>query len=323
MKNIKKVVKKKLLNSSVGSLLFYRIRIARERLALSLMDDYTYIKRNYKKRYGTTIDLKNPKTLSEKLQWLKLFYRNENMPICSDKYDIKYYLQKHGYEHLLNKVIGVYETDEEIDNIDLKTLPSSFVAKATHGSSWNLICWDKDKLDWKLQKKIFKHWLKLNLFVFGREWNYKDLKPKILFEEIIDYKPLVDYKVTCFNGEPKYFQINSKHEDKSYIDFYDMDWNKMGITLTGHLNTDYVIPPPPAKEKLIEIAKALSKEFPFVRVDFYNYEDIILIGELTFFTASGLRPLYHKTKEIEKLFGSYLELPEPNHNIKLYNKIKA
>src|SRR5690625_4453831 len=109
---MKKYIKKKLLNSDSGTLLFYSIRPVREWLALNFINDYAYITGEYKKRYGREINLKNPQTISEKLQWLKLFYRNENMPICSDKYDIRLYLQKYGYDHLLNEVITVLESPE-------------------------------------------------------------------------------------------------------------------------------------------------------------------------------------------------------------------
>src|SRR5690606_41585567 len=107
MKKIKKTIKNKLLNSDRGTLLFYKIRTIRERLALTLIDDYSYVTKEFKKRYGREINLKNPKTISEKLQWLKLFYRNENMPTCSDKYDIRDYLKKFGYDDLLNEVFMV------------------------------------------------------------------------------------------------------------------------------------------------------------------------------------------------------------------------
>ena len=323
MKSIKKSVKKILFNSDSGKLMFFKIRVLRERVALAMTDDYTYYKKEFKKRFGKEIDLKNPTTITEKLQWLKLFYRNENMPICSDKYDIKIYLQKYGYEHLLNEVIGVYETPEEIDNLDINDLPKSFVAKATHGSSWNLICTDKSKINWNLQKKIFKQWLKLNLFVFGREWNYKNLKPKILIEKFINHKPLIDYKIACFNGQPKYFQINSEHGGEKFLDYFDTNWNKLGITKKGHKTSEVVIPPPPQREKLLEIAKILSKEFPFVRVDFYNFEDRIILGELTFFPGGGLSPFYPDTEKYETLYGSFLELPKPNYNMELYNKINT
>src|SRR5690625_4920740 len=109
---MKKNIKQKLFSSDMGTLLFYKIRILREKMALWTLSDYGYVKKEFKKRYGREINLKNPQTISEKLQWLKLFYRNENMPICSDKYDIRLYLQKYGYEHLLNEVITVLESPE-------------------------------------------------------------------------------------------------------------------------------------------------------------------------------------------------------------------
>lgn len=320
---MKKSIKKRLLNSDIGTVLFYKIRLLRERLSMAKMDDYTYISSDYKKRYGKEINLKNPKTISEKLQWLKLFYRNDNMPICSDKYDIRIYLKKHGYEHLLNEVLAVYESEEEIDNMDIESLPNSFVVKATHGSSWNLICKDKSKINWKVQKKIFKQWLGLNLYVFGREWNYKDLKPKILIEKMIDYKPLIDYKITCFNGEPKYFQINNEDETGRYVDFYDINWNKLNISLKRYTPSKNLLTPPQNLSKLIQISKILSQEFPFVRVDFYNFENTIILGELTFFPGGGLTPFYPDTEKWENLFGSYLTLPEPNYNLELLEKINS
>lgn len=323
MANLKKSIKKKLLDSENGKLLFYRIRFLREWWALTSMNDYAYIKKEYKKRLGKDIYLKNPKTFTEKLQWLKLFYRNDNMPICSDKYDIRLYLEKIGYQHLLNEVIGVYESPEEIDNIDLDTLPKSFVVKATHGSSWNLVCNDKNKLNWNLQKAIFKKWLKLNIFVFGREWNYQSLKPRIIIEKMIDYRPLIDYKIACFNGEPRYFQVNFVKGDKRFIDIYDLSWNKLPIGQGNYIISEEILPPPPALDKLLELAKVLSKDFPFVRVDFYNFEDTIILGELTFFPGGGLNPFYPETEKNENLYGSYLTLPEPNHNFELYKKINA
>lgn len=323
MKKVKKIVKKKLLNSDSGTLMFYRIRILRERLAIALMDDYTYVRKSFKKKMGRELNLKEPITISEKLQWLKLFYRNENMPICSDKYDIRLYLQKYGYEHLLNEVIGVYETAEEIDNLDINTLPKSFVAKATHGSGWNLICEDKDALDWEMWKRIFKKWMSLNLYVFGREWNYKELKPKIIIEKFIDEHPLNDYKFMCFNGEPKIVQVNSDIADVKYMDFYDLDWNRLGIMYESYNQANHFVPKPEQFDEMMKISRELSQEFPYVRVDFYNYDGKILIGELTFFPVGGLKPIVPETEKYENLLGSYLTLPEPNHNIDLYHKINA
>lgn len=323
MKEIKRIIKKKLLGSDRGTLFFYKIRTIREWLALTFIDDYTYITKEFKKRYGREIDLKNPQTISEKLQWLKLFYRNENIPICSDKYEIRNYLKKYGYDHLLNDVIAVLESDDEIDNLDIDSLPDKFVAKATHGSSWNLICTNKNNLDWKLWKKTFKQWLKMNLYVFGREWNYKDLKPKILIEKFIEHQPLIDYKFTCFNGEPKYIQVNSERDGERYVDFYDMEWKHLGISLKNYTPSDTKLIKPEQFEEMKKIARELSQEFPYVRVDFYNFNDKILLGELTFFPGGGLLKFYPETDKYENLFGSYLNLPKPNHNLELYNRLNA
>lgn len=322
MKRIKKNIKRNLLNSDRGTLFFYKIRTIREWLALTFIDDYTYITKEFKKRQGREIDLKNPKTISEKLQWLKLFYRNENIPICSDKYEIRNFLKKYGYDHLLNEVITVLESDKEIDQLDIESLPDKFVAKATHGSSWNLICTDKSKLDWKLWKKTFKKWLSLNLYVFGREWNYKELKPKILFEKFIEYSPLNDYKFICMNGVPRIVQVNSVLNDEKYMDFYDLEWNRLGIMYESYNQAYHFVPKPEQFDEMLQISKELSQEFPFVRVDFYNYQGIIQIGELTFFPVGGLKPIVPETDKYENLLGSYLELPEPNHNLELYNKIQ-
>ncbi len=320
---IKKIIKKKLLNSSTGTLMFYRIRVLRERMAVALKDDHTYIKTEYKKRFGKEIDLKNPTTITEKLQWLKLFYRNENMPICSDKYNIRLYLQKYGYEHLLNEVIGVYETPEEIDNLDINTLPKSFVAKATHGSSWNLICKDKSEINWRIQKKIFKQWLKLDLSVFGREWNYREIKPRILIENFIEHQPLIDYKFWCFNGIPKFINVIQEKNGIAYKEFYDLKWNKIDLTRKNYNILNELTSEPKQLDKMVEISKILSKEFPFVRVDFYNFNERLIIGELTFFPAGGLTPFLPNTQENEEKIGQYLKLPAPNHNLELYNRITA
>lgn len=320
---MRKTIKRKLLNSDLGTLLFYKIRILREKLALAQMSDYEYVKSSFKQRQGKDINLKNPVTISEKLQWLKLFYRNENMPTCSDKYDVRFYLQKFGYEHLLNDVLGIYETEEEIDNIDISSLPISFVVKATHGSGWNFICKDKNEVNWPVQKKIFKQWMKLNLYVFGREWNYKDLKPKILIEEFIDEHPLNDYKFICYNGTPKTIQVNSIKNNVKYMDFYDLEWNRLGIMYESYIQANHNVKKPEQYDEMFKIAKELSQEFPYVRVDFYNYKGKVQLGELTFFPVGGLKPIVPETEKYENLFGSYLKLPEPNHNLDLYHKINT
>jgi len=317
---LKQKIKEKAFKSPYGILFFYRLRIIREKLSLARFSDETYITTTYKKRYGRDLNFKNPETYTEKLQWLKFFYRNSEMPVCTDKYTVRQYLTEHGYSYLLNSLIGVYNN---ANDIDFASLPDRFVAKANHGSSWNLICNDKNKLNWPVWRKIMNTWLKLNLFVIGREWNYKYIPPRIIIEEFIEHEPLIDYKFMCFNGEPKFIQINSKLKGEQYMDLYDINWNKMDSTYKYYIRSEGILDKPPKFKKMIELAKKISSPFPFVRVDFYNFNEKIIFGEMTFFPGSGLIPLIPAENKFDELLGSHLELPTPNHNLDLYKKVTA
>lgn len=318
MSPIKEFVKQKASKSGYGNLLYSCVRIILEKIALVRFSDETYVKATYKKRFGREINLKDPKTYTEKLQWLKLFYRNKEMPICTDKYEVHEYLSNLGYKHLLNEVIGVHES---ANDIDFESLPNQFVAKTTHGSNWNLICKNKSELNWKKWKKIMNTWLKLNVYAFGREWNYEHIKPRIIIEKLIEHEPLVDYKFMCFNGEPKFLQINNDLEGKHYVDFYDIGWNKVDFTYNNYTQSDHVLPRPPQFTEMIALAKKLSAPFPYVRVDFYNPPDEIIFGELTYFPGSGLLPLVPVENKFDELLGSHLNLPTPNHNLDLLKRL--
>ncbi len=321
--SIRKSIKKRLLATDAGNHLFYSFRRIREKVELSRESDLEYIQNTYQKRFGTEINLAEPRTFQEKLQWLKLFYRDPDMPVCSDKYRIREYLEQKGYGWLANEVIGVY-TDAR--DIPFETLPQKFVAKATHGSGWNMICEDKNALDWPSKVKIMNDWLKLNLSVFGREWNYKDIQPRIIIEKYLDHKPLNDYKYMCFNGEPVFMQLNNDFEGKHYVDFYKIDgWEHVPCTYGPYVfSPDRIVEKPEQHERMMELARDLSKQFPFVRVDFYNFDETIVLGELTFFPGGGLWPF--NPRDVGKSFdlevGSCLQLPEPNHNLELLAQLK-
>jgi hypothetical protein len=318
MSNFKEIIKQKSSKSKYGIFLYAKVRAVLEKIVLIRFSDVDYIRSTYKKRFGHAINLKEPKTYTEKLQWLKLFYRNDKMPICTDKYEVHEYLTKLGYEHLLNDIIGVYEN---ADDINFEALPKRFVAKTTHGCASNIICKDKNELDWEKWSKIMNSWLKLNLFAFGREWNYKDIPPRIIIEKLIDHEPLIDYKFMCFNGEPKYLQINNDYEGKNYVDFYDIDWNRVDFTYNKYTKSNHVLPVPAQFKEMLELAKKISAPFPYVRVDFYNPPNKIIFGELTFFPGSGLLPLVPVENNYDELLGSQLDLPNPNHNLDLFQKL--
>ncbi len=318
--SLKTVLRKKLFSSYRGQVFFYRVRRIREKLCLARYSDYAYIQKLARQRYGRELNIANPKTYSEKLQWLKLFYRDERMPICSDKSRVREYLKECGLEYLGNEILGVYD---DARKIDFGKLPDRFAAKANHGSGWNLICKDKAQLDQKGCVKLMNQWLKLNLYVFGREWNYKDIRPRIVIEKFLEHEPLNDYKFMCFNGEPLYMQLNNDYDGKHYVDFYDLKtWEHIPITYQSYRHSDRLLERPAQFEKMMELARKLSAPFPFVRVDFYNFDNTVLLGELTFFPSGGLLPLVPMEKGYDEIFGEKLKLPEPNHNLELLKRIK-
>lgn len=316
---LKESLRKKMFSSYNGQVFFYKIRRVREKICLARYSDYAYIQKVAKERFGREMNLAHPKTYTEKLQWLKFFYRNEKMPICSDKYRVREYLKECGLENLGNEVLGVYD---DARNIDFDKLPEKFVAKANHGSGWNLICKDKTSLDKKGSVKLMNEWLKLNLYVFGREWNYKDIEPRIIVEKYIDHEPLNDYKFMCFNGEPLYMQLNNDYQGTHYVDFYELDgWKHLPFSYGSYRISDRVIEKPPMYDKMFELARQLSKPFPFVRVDFYNYDDVVILGELTFFPGGGMWPLNPVETGYDEILGAKLHLPAPNHNLDLLAKL--
>lgn len=319
LNGMKKKIKDFMMRDPRGMVWFYRLRILREKWVMREKDDAVYLHKVYRERFGRELNLKDPVTFSEKQNWLKLFYREERMPVCSDKFAVRDYVRAQGLEHLLNDCCGVYNRAEEID---FDALPDRFVMKATHGSGWNLVCKDKSALDLRPWKKVMNLWLKLRLWVYGREWNYQSVPPRLIAERFLDADPLIDYKFFCFHGEPRLMQINNDHDGQHFVDFYDMDWQPQGFTFRGY-RTDpkHRLEKPERFAEMCELARVLSGPFPFVRVDFYQVEDRIIFGELTFFPGGALRPFVPEGDRVDRMLGELLTLPQPNHNMELFRKL--
>ncbi|WP_457617690.1 ATP-grasp fold amidoligase family protein [Lutibacter sp.] len=264
----------------------------------------------YSRRYP---NLKNPTLFSEKMQWLKLYYHNPNMEIAADKYEVRNFIKQKGYANLLNKLIQVFE---KVEDIQLDKLPEKFVLKASHGSSWNLIVNNKSKINWFLWKRILKSWLKHNIFWNGREWVYKNSKPRLVCEAYLEDKSgaLMDYKFHCFHGKPMFIQANNGRGQKVHAqNFYDLNWKlaPFGKDLTPLPEVN--IPKPHCFKEMLKIAKDLAAEFLYVRVDFYEVNKKIIFGELTFFPASGMPDF--KPPEYDKIWGDFLILPNKTAKI--------
>jgi hypothetical protein len=265
----------------------------------------------YKSHVNHPPNLDNPTKFSEKLQWLKLYYRDPLMTQCADKYSVREYVSQRGYEDILNKLIAAYVN---VDDIDIKSLPERFVLKGSHGSAWNIICKNKREINWASWRLIMKSWMKQNLYWYGREWVYKDIKPRIVCEEYIEDRTgnLLDYKFFCFNGEVKFVQVDvGRYSKRNYRNYYNAEWEILPFSKEVPNNPDIVVPKPANFSKMIEIAIQLSKPFPFVRVDLYNVEGKIYFGELTFFPASG-SPNFNPV-EYDEIVGSWLVLPPKNN----------
>lgn len=253
------------------------------------------------------MDLKNPKKFNEKLQWLKLKYNAKNPLVvqCADKYAVRSYIEKCGYGDSLTKLLGVWERAEDID---WDKLPDKFVLKCTHGCAYNILCKDKKTFDKKAATKQLNAWLKENFAAFNVELHYGEIKPRrIICEEYLG-DVIVDYKFFCFNGEPKFFYVSSDlvHDRQAEIGFFNMDGSKMQMVRDDYKDIGN-IKMPDCLPDMIAASKVLSKDFPFVRVDFFLIDDKYKFAELTFTPAACMMPLNPKKYDTE--WGEMLNLP--------------
>ncbi len=276
-------------NSNPWLLLFWNEMLRRRGMReLSKFSDIEAIRMLYHAKAGRYPNLDNPVLFSEKLQWVKLHHRDPLMTRCADKYAVRGYLEEKGYADILNRLIGVYEST---DDIDFAKLPDRFVLKATHGSAWNIVCKDKSTMDWRPWILIMKSWLRHNIFWNGREWPYKNMPPRIVCEKYLEDASgqLTDYKFYCFNGEPTFVQANTGRGTKRHAqNFYDLRWSLLPFGKDLPPSPEVQIPQPISLERMIDIARDLSAPFCYVRVDFYEVHGRVIFGELTFFPASGM-----------------------------------
>lgn len=276
---------------------------------LNLLSDKLYLKIIYRAYIGKKLDLDNPTTFNEKLQWLKIYDRNTKYTKLVDKYEVREYIKEEIGEEYLIPLIGVYNN---FDDINFDELPEQFVLKCTHDSGGVVICKDKNKLDKESARKKINRSLNHNYYYLWREWPYKNVKPKIICEKyMVDESgiELKDYKFMCFNGEVKclFVCLNRNSPNGLNVDFYDLNWNPMPFE-RHYTRSGEKIKKPKNFNKMIELAQILSKDIPFVRVDFYEIEGKVYFGELTFYPGSGLEAF--SPIKYDKILGGWINLPE-------------
>lgn len=272
------------------------------------ISDKKLINKNFKKRFGRKVNFKNPEYYNDKIQWLKLYWRDPLATKCADKYEVRDYVKEKIGERYLNELLGVYES---VEKIDLDKLPQSFVLKGTHGSGYNIICKNKDKMNWETEYKKMKTWLKESYYLKQREWVYKNIKPRIIAERYIEENEsgqLKDYKIYCFDGEPKIIGVVFNQSTNTKSNFYDLDWNLLDKEIGYPSDPSAIISKPDTLDEMLELSRKLSKDFPHVRVDFYDINNKVIFGELTFTSENGMGRFH--PPEFEKELGSYLNLPK-------------
>lgn len=309
---------------------------------LNNMDDETYLKIMWLIRIGYPIDFEHPRTFNEKLQWLKLHDHNPLYTIMADKYEAKQFVaDRVGFEY----VVPNYGVWDKFEDIDFDALPDAFVLKTTHDNAGVVVVEDRDNFNRKAAQKLLEKHLKKNHYFNTREWAYKNIKPRIIAEKLLknsDKSELLDFKVSCFDGEPKFTYIQSRscidpnlmltnNDGKPYfrfsdielefklrralndieiITYYDNDFNIIPCSNSDGPSLYYAGSKPVNFEKMLEISRVLSQNIPHVRVDFYEVDGKLYVGELTFYTSAGFATF--EPDEYNYKFGDMITLPKPN-----------
>ena len=268
------------------------------------MPDSLFAKLSYRGIMGEKLNLHNPVTFNEKLQWLKVYDHRKEYSSYVDKLEAKKVIgDKIGVEHIV-PILGVWDNAEKID---FNSMPDQFVLKCNHDQGSVILVHDKNTIDKSSIITTLNRKLKKNAYYGTREYPYKNICPKIFAEKYLGNN-IIDYKFYCFNGEPRFLYCGQGlTEDHSLkIDFYDLDWNVMPFYRTDYKRLGNIEKPSCLKE-MIEIARKLSKEVPFVRIDLFEIENTVYFSEFTLCPASGFMPF--EPPKYDKIVGEWLVLP--------------
>lgn len=264
-----------------------------------IMPDKMYLKYKYRKVNGKKLNLINPQSIDEKMQWLKLYDRNPIYTNMVDKYEAKKIVaQSIGKEYIIPS-LGVWD---KFDDIDFDLLPNQFVLKGTHDSGSVVICKDKNLFDYDYAKQKLTKALKQNYYRYeNKQWVYKNIKPRILAEVYLSSKKdtFLEYQIFCNNGIPLFFLVRNDLGDKSYVKHkfaisYTLDWKRVAYRVGEESLLHIELEKPKNLEKMINIATILSRNIPHIRVDFYELDDVLYLGELTLCTNGGFFENYNQ-----------------------------
>jgi hypothetical protein len=275
-----------------------------------MFSDETYLKISYRLCIGKKLNLNNPKTFTEKIQWLKLHNTSDLCQTLVDKFAVRKYIADTIGENYLIPSLGVWNS---FDEINFDELPNQFVLKCTHDSGSVVICKNKDSLNKEAAKKKLTKALNNSFYWIGRERPYKNVPPRIIAEQFMvddETDDLADFKFFCFNGVPKVlFYASERFKSKNrpaYFDFYDMELNRLDMTSFGHSHNPKSLEYFPQFDEMKRLATILSKSFPHVRVDFYLINGKVYFGEITFHHDGGYVPF--QPIKWDEILGSWIDI---------------
>lgn len=285
------------------------VRIAKRLLRIfsPALPDSFYLKACYRLKLGKRLNLKHSRTFQEKIQWMKLYFRNPQQTVLADKVAVKDWLKNIIPQEHIIPTLGVYKS---FDEINFDKLPDAFVLKTNHGFGNTSICYDKNTFDYGRAREKLTNGLKRNYYLWTREWAYKNISPRIIAEPLLAHN-IPDYKWWCFDGEPKYCEIiQSRWADSPMTtDFFDVNWQHqefIGLDIR-YQSSQELIEKPATFDIQLSLAQILCKGFPFVRVDLYDVNGQVFVGEMTFYPTSGIGRFL--PEKYDYILGDMITLP--------------
>lgn len=271
--------------------------------------DTLYLTMYSKLRTGKALNIKQPESFNEKINWIKLYNRDPLMTICADKLKVREFIKNKLGE---DKLVPLLWYGKKPEDIPFNELPTAFALKTNNASGTNVIVKDKEKINQNEIINQLNSWLSQDFYTPKREWVYKDIPPRIICEEFLEQDggdELRDYRFFCFNGKPRFISVDFSITDKSKTrrNLYDLDWNLMDAEITYPKELNIKVEKPEKLEEMIRYSEILAKGFPHVRIDFYYINKKILFGEMTFYHQSGFGEV--RPESFGYKIGDWLELP--------------
>ncbi len=275
-----------------------------------LMPDKIYLQYYFAQRMGYFMDFNKPKTFNEKIQWLKLYDRKPIYTTMADKVEAKNWVAGRIGDEFIIPTIAIYK---KFDEIEFEKLPQQFVMKCSHDSGSVVICKDKSSFDFNNARNVIETGLNRNWYIIGREWAYKNVKPRILIEQfMVDkyHNDLTDYKFYCFNGVPKFLYVSYglADHDSAMINYMTLDWQFAPFHRPDFAEYNVLPPRPTTFNQMIHLARSLSEGTTFLRVDLYEINEHIYFSELTFYPGCGMTPFI--PDYYDKKCGDMITLPK-------------